>query len=75
MDSPRVPRVPLDVCCHTHHRSPGQPCRWGPGRPVQPPCFVRTKHFEVQKAKAARGEPLCPVCAGYPLFSSQHQHN
>ena len=73
MAEPRVPRGPLDVCCHTHHKPPGQPCRWGPGRPEQPPCFVRMNHFKVQMGKAARGEPLCPVCAGYPLTTTEER--
>ncbi len=71
----RVPKTPLDVCCHTHHKSPGEACRWGPDRPEQPPCAGRLRHFEVQKAKAARGDQLCQVCKGYPLHSDKTTDN
>ena len=40
----------LDVCCHTCHRFPGQPCRWSDGS-----CPVRVRHF-------ANKNRHCTVC-------------
>lgn len=42
----------LDVCCHTCHRLPGQPCRWGDG-----PCPLRVRHRASQSHART-----CAVC-------------
>lgn len=42
----------LDVCCHTCHRVPGQPCRWG-----DTPCPMRVRHFASQSRVRT-----CMVC-------------
>lgn len=48
--------TPLSVCCHTCHRSPGEPCQWLRDESYHP---LRVRHFEVQSQKEVRD---CPVC-------------
>lgn len=51
---------PIDVCCHTHHKDPGQPCGFQ-GR-QQDPCRTRVRHFEAQQTLGYRS---CIVCIGH----------
>jgi hypothetical protein len=45
---------PLDVCCHTCHRHPGESCQWDREGEFH---RTRERHFEAQKKRAT-----CPVC-------------
>jgi len=40
------PDSPLEVCCHTCHRDPGQPCQWDRDAEFH---RMRVLHFESQK--------------------------
>ena len=56
---------PVDVCCHTHHKSPGQPCGFGSN--VEEPCNVRRRHHAVQLKK---GQRTCPACIGWLAYKT-----
>lgn len=59
------------VCCHTHHKMPGEPC--GFHGSIELPCAMRQRHFKSQLDARAKGKPPCEICGSTQKLPTEEE--